>query len=84
MNNQILEVLIENDDHNFEIAINYEETIDDVKSTIMRLYGYKDTNSFETYIDNFHLNDFYNHYKIKEIIDYFQLEKIRIKDSKCK
>ena len=77
-----IEIEIEKDDHKFEITVFYDETVLDIKNTIMELYGYEKIIMFNTYVGDFHLNDYYDNFRIDQLINYFIVEKFRVKDIK--
>ena len=76
--NSLVEFEVVNYDLTIHINVSEEETVDEVKDTIMNLFDYKNKKSFELYIDEFHLNEFYNNYKFKFFLDRFIIKKFNV------
>ena len=78
MKNNILEIEIENSDFNLEINVTEEETIREIKQTIMKIYDYKGIGAFQLYINSFHLNEFYDNFKMKFFMDRFSIKTFKV------
>ena len=78
MKNNILEIEIENSDFNLEINVTEEETIREIKQTIMKIYDYKEIGAFQLYINSFHLNEFYDNFKMKFFMDRFSIKTFKV------
>ncbi len=78
MNAQILELEVINADLNLEIKVTEDETILEIRETIMNLYNYKNIRNFELFLDGFHLNEFYDQYLIRFFFNKLELKKLHV------
>jgi hypothetical protein len=78
MNAQIRELEVIHSDLNLEIKVSEDETILEIRETIMNLYNYKNISNFELFLDGFHLNEFYDQYLLKFFLNKLELKKIHV------
>ena len=78
MNSQIIELKVIHPNLNLDIKVSDNETILEVRETIMNLYNYKNIRSFELFLDGLHLNEFYDQYLIRFFFNKLELRKLHV------